>query len=143
MTGRTENTAFRGAKLALFIGDKLAVMLRDEKPGIPWPGYWDFPGGGSNPGETPEQCVIRETREELSVVLQDSDLIWKRSFKSDDRLPVWFFAAHLGAARAADIRLGNEGQRWQLMEAGAYLAHPRAIPHFAERLWLYLRDRGD
>lgn len=28
---------------------------------------WSFPGGGLDPDETPEQCVIREVREELAV----------------------------------------------------------------------------
>lgn len=142
MVTTDQNTAFRGAKLALFIGDRIVVMLRDEKPDIPWPGYWDFPGGGCEAGETPEQCVIRETEEELSLSLKPQDLTWKRSFQNDARPPVWFFAAHLDAEEADNIMLGDEGQRWQLMEAGAYLAHPRAIPHFAERLRIYLRQKG-
>lgn len=40
-------TAFAGAKLALYLGDDLAVILRDETPGLTFAGHWDFPGGGS------------------------------------------------------------------------------------------------
>ena len=36
---------FSGAKLALFLGPDLLVILRDDRPDIPWPGRWDLPGG--------------------------------------------------------------------------------------------------
>ncbi len=138
ISGMSENTEFRGAKLALFVGSKLAVIMRDDRPGLVWAGHLDLPGGGREGRETPEACALRETREELGITLSDQDLVWKRCFRASTGEPVWFFAAHLPEARAAEIRLGDEGQYWQLMPAQAYFDHPRAIPHFAARVKMYL-----
>jgi 8-oxo-dGTP diphosphatase len=48
---------------------KLLVYLRDDKPGIPFPNHWDFFGGHLEDGETPEQALEREVKEEIGVRL--------------------------------------------------------------------------
>jgi len=40
-----EHKGLYGDKLALIFGDKLAVILRGDKPNIPSPNHWDMPGG--------------------------------------------------------------------------------------------------
>src|SRR5204862_6293798 len=49
--------------------DRLLIYLRDDKPEIPFPNHWDFFGGHLEEGETPEQAMIREVKEELGIDL--------------------------------------------------------------------------
>ncbi|MCU0413975.1 MAG: NUDIX domain-containing protein [Ignavibacteriaceae bacterium] len=50
---------------------ELLLYLRDNKPGIPFPLHWDLFGGHVEKGETPEEALIREVKEELGYDLQD------------------------------------------------------------------------
>lgn len=128
---------FAGTKLLLFVGGRVLVVLRDDRADIPWPGYWDFPGGAREGFETPQACILRETREEVALRLAPSDLIHV-DVHERPMGAVWLFAAHLPLAAEAGIVLGDEGQCWQLMARQQYIDHPRTIPHFAGWLRDYL-----
>ena len=47
------------------------LYLRDDKPDIPFPGYWDLIGGHVEEGETPEEALVREVKEELDIDLKE------------------------------------------------------------------------
>jgi 8-oxo-dGTP diphosphatase len=50
---------------------ELLLYLRDNKPGIPFPNYWDLIGGHVEDGETPEEALVREVKEELNIDLKE------------------------------------------------------------------------
>lgn len=43
------------------------VLITQRPEGKQLAGLWEFPGGKVEPGETPEEAVIRELREEIGV----------------------------------------------------------------------------
>lgn len=48
---------------------EVLLVLRDDKPSIPCPNTWALLGGYLEPGETPEQALLREIDEEIGVAL--------------------------------------------------------------------------
>jgi 8-oxo-dGTP diphosphatase len=46
------------------------VLLAQRPPGKSLAGLWEFPGGKVEPGETPEETLVRELEEEIGVVTQ-------------------------------------------------------------------------
>ncbi|TVQ98902.1 MAG: (deoxy)nucleoside triphosphate pyrophosphohydrolase [Desulfovibrionales bacterium] len=61
-----------------------AVIWRDgrylavQRPeGKPMAGYWEFPGGKVEQGETLEQALVRELSEELAITVEDF-FLWRQ-----------------------------------------------------------------
>ena len=135
----TFDGTFDGAKVALFLGDLLVIMRRDDDPRIPWPGFLDFPGGGREGSETPFQTVARETREELGLHLPEESVLWCTCDRHAERdVLLWFFVARLPADCVANIVFGDEGQYWRLAEVNDVLARPDVAGQLQRRLanWL-------
>ncbi|WP_010252849.1 (deoxy)nucleoside triphosphate pyrophosphohydrolase [Myroides injenensis] len=47
--------------------DKVLVAQRNEKGLLPM--KWEFPGGKVEQGETDEECIVREIKEELDMIV--------------------------------------------------------------------------
>lgn len=50
------------------------VLISQRPTGKPMAGLWEFPGGKVGAGETPEQALVRELREELGIKVCESCL---------------------------------------------------------------------
>ncbi|WP_144635638.1 (deoxy)nucleoside triphosphate pyrophosphohydrolase [Priestia megaterium] len=52
---------------AAIIKDKNRLLIAKRHSKDPLGGKWEFPGGKIEPGETPQDCLVREIKEELGV----------------------------------------------------------------------------
>ena len=132
-----EHKGFYGDKLALIVANKLAVILRGNKPNIPSSNHWDMPGGGREGCETPLECVLRETYEELNIHVDPAAVVWGKRFPYLE-VGRWFFVAYVNEVVAHTIRLGDEGQTCGLRSSEEYAGLPNNIVRFSDRLKMYL-----
>lgn len=61
-------------------------LLARRKQGGSLAGYWEFPGGKVEPGETPEQALYRELKEELAIETVVGEHIDDSVFDYKDKL---------------------------------------------------------
>ena len=134
--------AFHGAKVAILVGDRIVTILRDDKPGLSWAGFWDLPGGGREGGESAVDCVVRETREELGLTLDPARIVWRRDYPSEGS-KVCFFVLEMPDFRTEDVVFGDEGQGWKLAPVAWFLEEERAVPMLKERLFTYFSEKAD
>jgi len=57
------------AAIILVDKDKRVLIAKRPSTAEIMPDFWEFPGGKMEEGETPEQCLNREVKEELGVDL--------------------------------------------------------------------------
>jgi len=50
---------------------RVLMHLRDDAPGVVWPGYWAVPAGACEPGEGERAAIVRELREEAGLLVAD------------------------------------------------------------------------
>ena len=113
------------------------VLLARRPPGKTMAGLWEFPGGKVQPGELPEQALIRELREELAIDTRASCLA-PIAFAShgypDFHLLMPLFACRLWQGQA----IPQEGQQLAWVRPARLFDY--AMPPADEPLVALLRD---
>jgi len=101
------------------------ILLAQRPPGKHLAGLWEFPGGKCEPGESPEQALRRELREEIGVEIGAVEKLiavpWRYPQKSLV-LDVYNVLTHAGSIH------GREGQalRWATFDEISGIAMPAA-----------------
>ena len=85
---------------------------------------WTLPGGGSNPGETPEQAASRELQEETSLVVAPADLKFrmKTTLRNKD---IYVFTTKVDGTASGRLDPDQECAKWEWIDVSQGL--PRDI----------------
>ena len=137
-----EISDFTGCKIALFCGDKLLTILRDDKSNIPYPNTWELPGGGREGDESPFECAEREVYEELGIHLTEDCLLWSKVYPSmlfEGKESV-FLVGKLDQEQFDKIVFGDEGQGYRLMSIEEFLSSDNVVPQLQDRVRDYLEE---
>lgn len=67
--------------------EEILLSLRDDKPGLPFPHHWNLLGGRIEEGETPEQALVREVKEEIDYDLKEYSFFQKYDCLTGDVHP--------------------------------------------------------
>ncbi len=63
---------------------EILLQLRDNKPGLEYPNCWGTFGGQIEEGETPQEALVREIKEELGYHVESPELYRSYSFDGYD-----------------------------------------------------------
>ena len=76
------------------------ILAARKREGLHLAGCWEFPGGKLERGETPEECLRRELKEEFSVCCKIGPFLGEAIYSYDDRVIrlLGYHATHTGGS---------------------------------------------
>lgn len=114
--------------VAAVIRDGARVFATQRGSGA-YKDYWEFPGGKIEPGETPQQALAREIREELDAVIAVGKRLTTVEYEYPEfrlHMDCYFAAVTEGRLRLKE----HEAARWLLpeeLDELAWLPADRAV----------------
>jgi len=121
----------------VFVMREDEILLIDKKTGL-GKGKVNGPGGKVEPGETPEQCAIRECHEELGITVSSLEYCGEHRFQFVDG-----YSIHVYVYRTREF----EGVPTESREARPLWVKVDEIPYDQmwadDRLWLPMLIRGE
>lgn len=105
------------------------ILIAKKREGKPIAGMWEFPGGKIEEGETPEESLIRELREEMDIKIKVKEYVGESIYDYGDGKVISLkgFTAEIVEG---DIKLTDHDEyKWvTLEEIYNYKVAPADIP---------------
>ncbi|MCX5815807.1 MAG: NUDIX domain-containing protein [Proteobacteria bacterium] len=102
---------------------KILLQLRDNKPGLPYPGCWGTFGGQIEEGETSEEAIRREIKEELNYELRNPEYFSNFPFDGYD---IYMFRKRDAGITIQDLTV-REGQKGEFLTLAEVIQSPCAF----------------
>lgn len=112
-----------GTKGVVAYDRKILLILRDNKPDIPYPNTWELVGGAKEEKESLEEAGIREVEEELGI--RPKHYVFIGSDIYLDRIGGRFICL-LSKDEFERIKLGVEGKEYQMFSIDEAINLPMA-----------------
>ena len=133
--GPDDNRAYRFpvSVKGVIIRDARVVVLRNERD------EWELPGGKLEPGESPEQCVVREIVEELGLDVSASAILdsWLYEITPAVRVLIVTYGCVERSRRAAVMSDEHKALTWMPLDQLAASRMPdgykRSVRAWADR----------
>ncbi|TRX32751.1 8-oxo-dGTP diphosphatase MutT [Flavobacterium sp. ZT3R18] len=71
---------------AAIIKKESKILIGKRAPNRHLAGYWEFPGGKMETGETPQECLKREIKEELGIIIKVNDFFMENEHQYDQKM---------------------------------------------------------
>jgi 8-oxo-dGTP diphosphatase len=110
-----------------------AFLLARRPEGAHLAGLWEFPGGKLEAGESPEQCLARELREELGLEAKVGEVFMVVFHRYDD-FDLLMLLYRCEAGPACPQALGCSEWRWVRPSEMGALEFPPADGPIVEKL---------
>jgi 8-oxo-dGTP diphosphatase len=94
----------------LFNGNKVLMINRNKRENDMHLGKWNGLGGKFNPGETPEECVVREVYEESGLLIKNPELKGFLTFPAFDDEEDWYVFVFTAKEFSGQLRESDEGE---------------------------------
>jgi 8-oxo-dGTP diphosphatase len=109
-----------------------AFLVTRRLEGVHLEGFWEFPGGKCEPGESHTACIKREILEELGTGVRVGPEIFAVQHEYPERIvELHFFACELAGEPVALLR---QEMRWVRRDELGTLEFPPADAELIERL---------
>jgi len=136
------------AAALILVGEdkRYLLQLRDQKPGIFFPGHWGLFGGATDAGESPETSLRRELAEELKLAVEElryfTEFEFDFAFCGLGRFKRRFYEVSIRESSLSQLVLG-EGVEMRAFTAGELFHRLRLVPFDAFAIWLHAsRDKS-
>lgn len=135
------------AVAAIIVSEKnrYLLQLRDDIPGIFYPGHWGCFGGALAPGELPVQCLLRELHEELEFFAERYREFIRFDFDLTKISQQKLFRAYYEVTVTEDLVsqfVLHEGSQLRLFTPLEIFSQPNISPYDSFALWIHTaKDR--
>lgn len=114
----------RHGAVGILVEDERFLVIRRSRH-VRAPNLLCFAGGSLDPGETPEQTVVRELEEELALNVRVQRYVWQSTTQWGTLLD-WLLVERIGGGEPRPNPA--EVSEWMWLAADELLTHPDRLP---------------